>query len=119
MFKNIIQNKVDILKALAHPTRLKILEMLCDGERCVCEINVLVEIEQSNVSQHLAILKKAGILTSRKEGSKVIYKVKYDGIFQILNMLDDLISEQIEEQMAALEGLRQKTGTFQKNKMII
>lgn len=108
MNDKITQTKADILKALAHPTRLNILESLRDGERCVCEIIDDVNIEQSNVSQHLAVLKKLDIVSSRKDGLKVIYQVKHEEIFQILRLLDGFISKQMEETMAMLDGLRQK-----------
>lgn len=108
MNDKITQTKADILKALAHPTRLNILESLRDGERCVCKIIDDVNIEQSNVSQHLAVLKKLDIVSSRKDGLKVIYQVKHEEIFQILNLLDGFISKQMEETMAMLDGLRQK-----------
>jgi len=100
------QNKSDILKALAHPTRLNILESLREGERCVCEIIDLVDTEQSNTSQHLAVLKKMGILTSRKDGLKVIYKVKYDEIFKILDMLENLVASQMEDNLAFLVDMK-------------
>ncbi|HAU30816.1 MAG: Regulatory protein ArsR [Desulfotomaculum sp. 46_80] len=106
--EKMMMNKVEVLKALAHPTRLKIIEMLKEGERCVCEINVLADIEQSNISQHLAILRKADILTSRKDGSKVIYRVKYDEIFQILKILEDLISVQLKAQIDFYKEYKQK-----------
>ncbi len=64
----------ELFKALANLKRLQILDLLCKrGELCVCEITPAVQSEQSNVSQHLAILKEAGILSSRREGNKVIY----------------------------------------------
>lgn len=108
MNDKITQTKADILKALAHPTRINILESLRGGERCVCEIIDEVNIEQSNVSQHLAVLKKLDIVSSRKDGLKVIYQVKHNEIFQIVNLLDSLISSQMEETMAMLDGLKRK-----------
>lgn len=108
MLDKILQNKADILKALAHPTRLNIIESLRNGERCVCEIIDHVNIEQSNVSQHLAVLKKLDILTSHKDGLKVIYRVKHQEIFQILNLLESLISNEMEEKMAILDGIRRR-----------
>ncbi|MCL6559673.1 MAG: metalloregulator ArsR/SmtB family transcription factor [Firmicutes bacterium] len=108
MNDRITQTKADILKALAHPTRLNILESLRDGERCVCEIIDDVNIEQSNVSQHLAVLKKLDIVSSRKDGLRVIYQVKHEEIFKILSLLDSFISRQMEETMAMLDGLKQK-----------
>lgn len=108
MIDKITQTKAEILKALAHPTRINILESLRHGERCVCEIIDEVNIEQSNVSQHLAVLKKLDIVSFKKDGLKVIYRVKHEEIFQILTLLDSFISRQMEETMAMLDGLKQK-----------
>jgi ArsR family transcriptional regulator len=63
----------EIFKALAHPTRVQILQLLRNGEKCVCEIVPALKMEQPNVSRHLYVLKKEGILSCRKEGLKVIY----------------------------------------------
>lgn len=108
MDDRILKTKADILKALAHPTRINILDALRAGERCVCEIIKDVNIEQSNVSQHLAVLKKLNLVSCRKDGLKVIYKVKHDEVFQILSLLDSLISNQMEEAMAVFNGLKKK-----------
>jgi ArsR family transcriptional regulator len=102
------ENKAGILKAMAHPTRINILESLREGERCVCEIIELVDTEQSNTSQHLAQLKKMGIISSRKDGLKVIYKVNNSEIFSLLDMLDKIIAGQMEESMAILEDLKKR-----------
>ncbi|TEB05085.1 putative HTH-type transcriptional regulator [Pelotomaculum schinkii] len=106
--EKLTQNKADILKAMAHPTRINILESLREGERCVCEIIELVDSEQSNTSQHLAQLKKNGIISSRKDGLKVIYKVNNREIFFLLDLLDNIIASQMEESMAILEGLKKR-----------
>ncbi|NLI11309.1 MAG: winged helix-turn-helix transcriptional regulator [Peptococcaceae bacterium] len=102
------QKKAGILKAMAHPTRINILESLRVGERCVCEIIELVDTEQSNTSQHLAQLKKMGIISSRKEGLKVIYKVNNSEIFSLLDLLDRIIAGQMEENMAILKDLKKR-----------
>lgn len=68
--------RADILKALAHPVRVLIVDALTDGDRCVCKLNELADIDQSNVSRHLAILKKAGIVSDRREGMKVFYHLE-------------------------------------------
>jgi len=73
----------DYIKALSHPTRLQILELLRSGERCVCEIFPELKIEQSSASRHLALLKKEGLLRSRKEGLKVIYWVTDPQVYEI------------------------------------
>ncbi len=80
------QTQSDFFKALAHPTRLQILEFLKPGERCVCEIFPALAMEQSNVSRHLAVLKKEGLLQSRKDGLKVIYRISDPRINEIVEL---------------------------------
>jgi len=106
--EKLTQNKADILKAMAHPTRINILESLREGERCVCEIIEMVDSEQSNTSQHLAQLKRMGIISSRKDGLKVIYRVNYDEIYAILDTLEKIIARQMEESLVILEGLKKR-----------
>ena len=68
--------RADILKALAHPVRVLIVNALADGERCVCVLNELAAIDQSNISRHLASLKRAGIVSDRRDGMKVYYRLE-------------------------------------------
>jgi ArsR family transcriptional regulator len=89
-----IEETVKILKALAHPTRLEILMQLKDKESaCVCTIYEALNLEQSNISQHLRILKNSGILSSRKEGQWVHYSVTHEEIFSILKSIDTITSK--------------------------
>ena len=74
---------VDYFKALGHPTRLKILEFLTDKEKCVCEIMPALKMKQANLSQHLIILKKAGLVLDRKEGLSVFYRIKDERISEV------------------------------------
>ncbi len=76
----------DILKSLAQPTRLKIVEFLRDGERCVCEIFPAIGEEQSNTSRHLAYMQTHGILTRRKEGVKIFYGLKHQEALAIVDL---------------------------------
>ena len=85
--------RADFIKALSHPTRLKIIEYLQGGEKCVCEIHISLDLEQANVSRHLSILKKEGLLQSRKEGLKVIYWVTDQSIYKIIGLCDELIRQ--------------------------
>ncbi len=80
--------KVKLLKALADETRLQILEFLKDGERCVCEIVPHIGTSQSNVSQHLRILKNAHIVTDRREGRSIYYSVVDERIFGCLETVE-------------------------------
>lgn len=64
-----------LLKALGHPTRLHVIELLATGEHCVCEMMPVLGTEQSTLSKHLAILRNEGVVTCRREGLKVIYRL--------------------------------------------
>jgi DNA-binding transcriptional ArsR family regulator len=78
--------QAEIFKSIAHPTRIEILQLLRHGERCVCEIFPALEVEQPTVSRHLSILKKEGIVSSRKDGLKVIYTIEDKRIFDLLDI---------------------------------
>lgn len=86
-----LEQKAEFLKALAQPTRLKILELLKDGERCVCDIFPAIGEQQSNVSRHLQLMKRAGVLASRKDGLRVLYRIKDETITRLLEDVDLLI----------------------------
>ncbi|MBI4572244.1 MAG: helix-turn-helix transcriptional regulator [candidate division NC10 bacterium] len=79
--------QADFLQAVGQATRLRILEVLAGGERCVCDIQVAVGEQQSNVSKHLAILRRSGILTARREGGRVIYRLRNGRISEFLRWL--------------------------------
>lgn len=89
-------------KALAHPTRLHILELLRPGERCVCEIYPELEMEQSNVSRHLSVLKKEGLLQSRKDGLKVIYWINNQLVYEVLDLSTETIRQVWKGKAAAI-----------------
>ena len=99
------QLKADLLKALGQPTRLKILELLAEGERCVCEIFPAIQEEQSNVSRHLALMKAAGILTSRKQGQMVHYRVRDPQVFKLLDGVTALLKNHMDERKALARRL--------------
>lgn len=87
----------NFFKALAHPTRIQILRLLENGPLCVCDILPQVDSEQSNTSQHLSVLRQAGLLESRRDGTKVIYSVADPGIYQILSATETLLKNQLTE----------------------
>ena len=68
--------QAQIIKALAHPTRLFIVDELSHGERCVCELTSLIGVEMPTVSRHLGVLKSAGILEDEKRGLQVFYRLR-------------------------------------------
>jgi ArsR family transcriptional regulator len=83
-------NEVAIFKALADPTRLKILECIKNGEKCICAIIPRTGKSQPNVSQHLKVLKIAGLVDERKEGTNTFVSVNEDRIYQIIDMVKKL-----------------------------
>ncbi len=97
MNETIFNLTASYLKALSHPTRLKILNILKENELCVCVIFEQLELEQSNVSQHLKVLKDQDILISQREGSNIMYKVKDKNVFKILNIVKESLLQQLTE----------------------
>ena len=93
--KQFIELQADMLKALAQPTRLKILDFLRDGERCVCEIFPAIGEEQSNTSRHLNMMLSSGVLSRRKDGLKIYYAIRHAEILTILDTIKFLVKEDI------------------------
>jgi len=87
--------RAEILKALAQPTRMKIIDFLKDGERCVCEIFPAIAEEQSNTSRHLNLMQNSGILARRKEGIKIFYSLKHPEVIQILEFASAILKKEI------------------------
>jgi len=102
--EKLIRLKAKVFKALADPVRLKIIEFLRDGEKCVCEIIPHVDIAQPLVSRHLKILRDSGLVRVRKEGNRRYYSVSDPKIFKIIDAITpDLalsLSKVIVEHMA-------------------
>lgn len=85
-----LERRAEFLKAMGQPTRLKILELLREGERCVCDIFPAIGEQQSNVSRHLQFMRRAGVLAARKEGLRVSYRIKDPRIGQLLKTVEGL-----------------------------
>ena len=83
--------KADLLKALAHPVRLAVLERLKDGEAPVGSMVRELGVEQSSLSRHLALLRQAGLLDSRQERLQVFYRVKDREIYRLLGPVADML----------------------------
>ena len=97
--------KVEIIKAAAHPIRLAVIDCLRDGERCVCEITKDVGAERSNVSRHLALMTRAGLLTNRKDGLMVFYKLRMPCILDFLSCVDKCLIKSLKDSSAMLKKL--------------
>jgi len=83
--------KAQILKALAHPTRLFIVDELSRGERCVCELTEMVGDDISTVSKHLSVLKAAGVVEDDKRGSQVLYSVRVPCVLNFFSCVESVL----------------------------
>jgi DNA-binding transcriptional ArsR family regulator len=92
----LLQRKADLLKALAQPTRLRILELLAEGERCVCEIQPAVEGEQSNISKHLAFLRSRGLVVGDRQGMRVMYRLADPRVINLVRETENLLSRTLK-----------------------
>ena len=88
------EERARIMKALAHPSRLMMVDELSDGERCVCELTDMVGADISTVSKHLSVLKEAGIVASRKEGVQVYYRLETPCILDIFSCIEQVRDQQ-------------------------
>lgn len=79
------------MKALSHPARILMVDILRQGERSAGELNRVAKINQSNISRHLSVLKKAGILTDRREGMKVIYRLHTPCILPVFDCAAEVV----------------------------
>src|SRR3990170_9018342 len=102
--RRIYQLHAELCKALANPTRLKILSLLRDGEKSVGELTVLTGIAQATVSQHLAVLRQGGVVSTRKEGVNIYYEITNPKMIKAC----DIIREVLFEQIADMEKLAKK-----------
>lgn len=83
--------RADILKAVAHPIRILLLDALSRGDKCVSELTGLVDVDQSSISRHLTQLKKAGIVTERREGAKIIHHLSCPCMLQAVDCSVDVL----------------------------
>lgn len=103
--RDLVEYRAEILKALAQPTRLKILDFLRDGERCVCEIFPAIGEEQSNTSRHLNVMLAAGVLSRRKDGLKIYYAIKHPEILQVVDIITAVVKSEISGRHQLLEAV--------------
>jgi len=82
--------EVEVFKALGDPTRLKILEFIKGGEKCICEIIPFTGKSQPNVSQHLKVMKYAGIINERRDGIRIMIKPSNKDIYKIIDQVKRL-----------------------------
>jgi DNA-binding transcriptional ArsR family regulator len=100
--QNRLEAKAQIIKAMAHPTRLFIVETLAQHEHCVCELTDMIGADVSTVSKHLSILKGAGIVDDEKRGSMVYYRLKVPCILNFFGCVEQVQKLSAKEQMAVI-----------------
>jgi ArsR family transcriptional regulator len=100
--------KAEIFQALAHPTRIAIVEALHDGELPAGKLTELLQIEQANLSQHLGVLRAKQVLVNRKVGNQVYYAVRDPVLIQVLDLLRQYVNAHLNETLALLGELDQK-----------
>ena len=101
----LFQKQAEVVKAIAHPLRIAILDFLKDGEQCVHDIAEHVGSERSNVSRHLSVMVAAGVLEHRKEGLKVIYRLRAPCVWEFLSCATTFLKVQAKENEELLKVL--------------
>ena len=96
--------KANVLKSLAHPTRLFIIDELAREERCVNDLTELVGADVSTVSKHLSVLKNAGVVLTEKRGTQVCYSLRSSCVLHFFECIDNLLEERAEEDRQGVEA---------------
>lgn len=97
--------KAELFKALAHPARIRALEVLSEGERSVSDLQPEVGIEPAHLSQQLAVLRRAGLVVTRREGTAVIYSIRDPRLVTLLATARELLISNLSESRELLEEL--------------
>jgi DNA-binding transcriptional ArsR family regulator len=96
--------RAKIVKAMAHPTRLFIIDELSRQECCVCELTEMIGADTSTVSKHLTILKNAGLVKDEKRGTMVYYHLRCPCILEFFGCIEAVVQENVREQMELVGG---------------
>ena len=102
--------KAGIFQALAHPTRVAVVEVLREGEMSAGTLIERLGLEQANASQHLAVLRARQVVVSRKEGNQVFYRVRDPLLLDVLDTLRAYFQKHLVESMAALQEMENQQG---------
>lgn len=97
--------KAEFFRTLGHPVRVRLLQLLREGERTVGALQAALELDSSGTSQQLAALRKQGLVESRREGTSVYYRVKDPRTLELLELAKRIIAANLEEGQALLDGL--------------
>lgn len=100
------QLKAEFFKTLGHPARIRVLELLAAGDKSVGELLPEVGIESSNLSQQLGVLRRAGVVATRRDGNAVIYSIASPDIAELLMVARTVLTGVLSDRVAVLEDLR-------------
>lgn len=102
--KTHLDARAQVLKAMAHPSRLFIIEELAKEERCVADLTAMIGADVSTVSKHLSVLKQAGIVIDDKRGNQVFYRLRVPCILNFFGCVESVLQTRAKEQAGYLEG---------------
>ncbi|WP_052391137.1 ArsR/SmtB family transcription factor [Streptomyces sp. NRRL B-24484] len=105
------QVKAEFFKTLGHPVRIRVLELLSQREHTVAELLADVGVEASNLSQQLAVLRRTGVVTSRRDGATVIYRITSPEVAQLLAVARSILTDVITDRAEILGDLRPASST--------
>jgi ArsR family transcriptional regulator len=106
--------KAEIFQALAHPTRIAMVELLRNGEMSAGQLIEQLGVEQANASQHLGVLRSKQIVVNRKEGNQVFYSLRDAVLIEVLDILKRYFYSQLSQTMSMLKEMRMEKGTYKK-----
>lgn len=100
--KAMLDARANVLKAMAHPSRLFMIEELEKGEQCVCDLTEMIGADISTVSKHLSVLKQAGIVVDDKRGNQVFYRLRVPCILNFFGCVESVLESQVQDRAATL-----------------
>lgn len=103
MYQQVFELHADLLKALAHPKRLEIIQLLRDRTLTVSEIGEMLDLPQANLSQHLTVLRQSGVLNSRKIGKQIYYRLAHKNVIKASDLLRQILVEKYQNSKLADE----------------
>lgn len=104
MDREVYKQKAIIIKAMAHPSRLMMIDALAEEEKCVCDLQKLVGADLSTVSKHLSLMKSAGIVADRKEGLKVYYRLRVPCVLRFFDCVEAVLRANSEDTARAMRS---------------
>jgi len=104
------QAKAEFFRTLGHPVRIQVLELLQEGPRPVRDLLSAIDVEASNLSQQLAVLRRAGVVTATREGATVVYALSTRDLADLMSVARSILAEVLAEQGELLAELRAEAG---------